>query len=391
MGAVEMPRLGRTPGEIVARWSTQGSLVRLATGIAPLDAACRGGLPVPWRVFLVGAPSAGKTFLAMGIANNFARAAEGGAFVGVLGVDEDPDDLTVRLAQLAGFTVAQAEERHPVTMQALQAELSQLQIRLYGSEQTIETAAADLAQAAAEAGRIPVLIIDSIQSVSSNAAAEGKTRDARATVEANVSAVRVVSDRHRMLVIATSEANRAHYRDNGQDQNPMAAGAESRAIEFGAQTQLVLSTPKGHPNVIHVRIAKNRRAQVGEFWLALDRESHSLVECEKPADDGTKAERSSAQTRTRKHAELEQVAHKLANALVRRQGSGLNSRDLRATAKAAGIHVADGTIDAARTLLASGVNGYQLSNRGTGARPIWFLETTAIHPHEDDHDPAQPN
>lgn len=218
MGAVELPRPGRTPGEIVIRWGQQGRLTRLPTGVRALDAACRGGFPVPWRVFLVGAPSAGKTFLAMGIANHLARAAEGGAFVGVLGVDEDPDDLTVRLAQLAGFTVSDAEERESVTMMELYNALSQLPIRLYDSRQTIESAADDLATAAREAGRSAVLIIDSIQAVSSKAAAEIKNREARAVVEANVAAVRSVSDGHRMLVIATSEANRAHYRDNAQDQ-----------------------------------------------------------------------------------------------------------------------------------------------------------------------------
>lgn len=154
----------------------------------------------------------------------------------------------------------------------------------------------------------------------------------------------------------------------------------------------MLSTPKGHPNVIHVRIAKNRRAQVGEFWLQLDRESHSLVECENPADNPAKAEREHTEARERKQAQLNQTAYKLANVLMRRQGArGLNSRELRAAAQAAGINVGKDTIDAARMVLLTGVNGYQLSNRGTEARPLWFLESSGIHVDEDDHDHTRAN
>jgi len=87
-----------------------------------------------------------------------------------------------------------------------------------------------------------------------------------------------------MLVISTSEANRAAYRDLGQAQNDIAAGAESRAIEYSAQTQLVLRTPPGHPDVVHVKVAKNRRALRGELFLKLDGEFHELTQCTNPVE-----------------------------------------------------------------------------------------------------------
>lgn len=36
-----------TPSEIARAWSADGPLVRVPTGFATLDEACRGGLPVP--------------------------------------------------------------------------------------------------------------------------------------------------------------------------------------------------------------------------------------------------------------------------------------------------------------------------------------------------------
>src|SRR5689334_4942679 len=94
-GVVNMPgdpmapkREGASPSSIATRWGTRGPLVRLPTGIAVLDDACRGGLSVPGRVALVGAPSVGKTAIAVIIADHMARL-ESGPCVGILAVDED--------------------------------------------------------------------------------------------------------------------------------------------------------------------------------------------------------------------------------------------------------------------------------------------------------------
>src|SRR5450432_984912 len=74
-----------SPADVVERWGREGPLVRVPTGIAPFDQACRGGLPIPWRVLIVGAPSAGKTLVAVTIADTLARAlADVGLCVGVL-------------------------------------------------------------------------------------------------------------------------------------------------------------------------------------------------------------------------------------------------------------------------------------------------------------------
>lgn len=85
----ERPGKARSPSEVIRRWASEGPLQRFATGIAALDNLCRGGIPAPWRFVIVGAPSAGKTFLLAFIAWAFAMR---GMAVGLLCVDEDAED-----------------------------------------------------------------------------------------------------------------------------------------------------------------------------------------------------------------------------------------------------------------------------------------------------------
>lgn len=318
-----------SPAEIVQRWRDEGPLVRVATGIAALDDACRGGLPLPWRVLIIGAPSAGKTAVATIIADTIARrAAAEGLCVGILAVDEEPDDVTVRLAQIAGFTVEQAELRDPDVLDRVAVALASVRVRLYDATWTIEAAGADLATWAASEQRRAALFIDSIQAARSERAAEATSP--RELVEANVAAMRLVSTKHRMLVVATSEANRASYRSEqaAEQSNDLAAGAESRAIEFGAQTLLMLRTPKGHADVIHVRLAKNRRARVGEFWLRLDREGHRLTACDNPEADPEIVKVKGERKRAAKRSEVETDARSVLGVVV--QAPGIGSRALRA-------------------------------------------------------------
>jgi hypothetical protein len=179
----------------------------------------------------------------------------------------------------------------------------------------------------------------------------------RTIVEANVAALRVASSLHRMLVVGTSEANRASYRSEQavEQSNDLAAGAESRAIEFGAQTLLMARTPKDHPDIIHVRVAKNRRMRPGEFWLRLDRERHALAECGNPeADPATasaKVEGKRAGKRAATRAEVEADAHAVLPVVV--EAPGIGSRRLRAALKVRGLAMGVPRLDAAVLYLIS--------------------------------------
>ena len=365
-----------TPANVVAVWRLDGPLVRIPTGLAALDKACRGGLPVPWRLYIIGAPSAGKTLLQVATADHMARAAaEAGACVGILAVDEEPEDITIRLLQIAGFTVAEAEARDPEVLRQMGAALEGLAIRLYDATWTIETAAADLAAWAAQQRRHGVLFVDSLQTARSSAGAGTTARDG---VEANVRATRWAATTHRLLVVATSEANRASYRndDAAKDTNDLAAGAETRAIEFGAQTLLMLRTPKDEPDTIHVRIAKNRRAFVGEFWLRLDRERHRVTECDDPnADPNRVATREHEQRQGVKASVLFDAEH-LASVL-RCHPDGLGELALRAELRTQGFTWGVNRLLAAKAALAAGHKGCRLAevSEGPGKRKLSRLET----------------
>jgi len=360
-----------TPVQIVERWLSEGPLVRVPTGIRPLDEACRGGLPFPWRVIVVGAPSAGKTFIAIVIARVLAT---GDVCVGILAVDEEPDDLTVRLAQTAGFSIEEAEGRESEVLDRMRVALAELHVRLYDATWTIDAAAADLATWAKSEGRQAALFLDSIQATRSAASLGAETP--RTIVEANVAAMRVASTAHRMLVVATSEANRASYRsDVAIDQsNDLAAGAESRAIEFGAQTQLMARTPKGHPDVIHVRITKNRRAHVGEFWLRLDREAHNVAECDNPERDPRIASARAEGKLASNRANVESDALALM-AIVRAEPS-IGERELRAAIKEGGHGWGRDRLNAAKRIARAGIGGSRLVNRGDDSHADWHVEAS---------------
>lgn len=346
----------RTLADIVDAWREEGSLARVPTGIAPLDRLSRGGLAVPWRVIIVGAPSAGKTAVSIIVADRLARAADAaGMVVGILGVDEEPDDLAVRLLQIAGYTLDETEQRDPEVLTSMRQAVEGLRVRFYDDEWTIESAGADVAAWAKLEGRLGALFLDSLHAVRSFTSSEARTP--REAVDANVRAMRSVSTRFRLLVVASSEANRASWRseDAAETTNDLAAGAESRAIEYGGQTQLVLRTPKGHADVIHVRVAKNRRADRGEFWLRLDRGRHTVEECPDPARlDGDTEERKQEAAR----GEVDRDAKALAAIVF--ASPGMSERDLRDAVREAGHKWGRERLGAAKLRLQKGLGGSRL-------------------------------
>jgi len=196
-------------------------------------------------------------------------------------------------------------------------------------------------------------------------------------VTANVAAMRFVSTHYRLLVIATTEANRASYRSESaaEEASDIAAGAESRAIEFGAQTQLVLRTPKDHPDVIHVRVAKNRRMVRGEFWLEIGRTHHSLRPYPDPSEcPEQRAEAAEAEKRQNRAA-VDRDAVALA-AVLRGHHLGIGERALRGELRKAGHRWGIERLEAAKRLLEDGRDGLRLANRGDRKGAKWVLEAT---------------
>jgi hypothetical protein len=181
-----------------------------------------------------------------------------------------------------------------------------------------------------------------------------------------------------MIVVATSEANRNAYRNEAASEmsNDLAAGAESRTLEYSAQTLLMLRTPKDHRDVIHVRVAKNRRADAGvEFWLRLDRDRHALTECPNP--DASPQARAEEQDRKRAGVRAEVAADADALAEVLRKHPRVGEKALRAALPLAGLQWGRDRLEAAKACLSAGHRGTRLVDRGPGAKGApkeWCLE-----------------
>ena len=360
-----------SPSDIIRSWRAMGQIVRVATGFASLDEACRGGLPIPWRMVIVGAPSAGKTALATVLAHRLEAL---GLCIGILGVDEDPDDQNARFVQMAGFTIAQCELRDPLILDEMAKQLSPLRIRFYDATHTIEEAQGDLAAWAQSEKRRAAFIVDTVQTARCAGCASAKSP--REVVEANAAALRAGVALHKQLLIGLSEANRRSYgTDDAVDtQNDMAAGAESRALEFMAQTLVMLRTPKGHADVVHVRVPKNRKgARAGfEFFLRLDRDRHALTECADPNADPTEKRHVEEGKRVHNRRGVEADAAVLA-AIVR-VNPEIGEEKLRAAVRAQGNPWGVPRYSAAKELLRTGLRGERLIDRNaeTGAKGCKF-------------------
>jgi KaiC/GvpD/RAD55 family RecA-like ATPase len=363
-----------TPTSVIDAWRQQGPVERVTCGVAPIDSACRGGIQFPRRIMIAGAPGAAKTGLTVALLDHFERE---GCCVAVLAVDEDADDVMMRFAQMAGFDRDRVEARDDSTVSELTTAFADRRVRFYAGSHTIEAAVANASGWAKAEHRRLVFAFDSLQTVRAEAAMKAETP--RQIVEANVAAIRKLTDEHRFVAIMTSEANRASYRnrDAGETTNDLAAGAESRAIEYGAQLLLMLRTPKDHGDIVHARIAKNRGADKGEFWLRLNRDRHTFTPCEEPGlapeEQAERAERDRQGNRRRVEADARIIA-----TFVGRE-PGMGESELRAAVKAGGHKWGRDRVEAAKRRLAEGLDGLVLVDRrradaGRTAPRKWWVE-----------------
>jgi len=283
------------------RFFERGPVDRVSTGFPDLDGLCGGGFTVPRRVFIVGAPGASKT----GALATMAKAAfDAGFFVGFIAIDEEIPDLHLRFVESTEYPLTDLETPPSEEFKRAAIEYADRyreRVQLWGYETSVPEAAEKLAAKAASEGRKAALFIDSLHAAATLQAKGGET--AKELVEKIVKVIRECADKYRMLLVASCESNREAYGDSGTRTGNLSAGAESRTIEFAAQTLIVLRVVEGHeedvahyPNlgeagevagpIIHFRVAKNRRAREGEWWGHFDRETHRYVAVEKPKTKG---------------------------------------------------------------------------------------------------------
>jgi KaiC/GvpD/RAD55 family RecA-like ATPase len=270
----------RTPVEVARAW--KGSpLVHQPTGLARLDDLTGGGPVFGSRWYVLGAPDAGKTLLLLQLAHVLALA---GVVVGFLAVDEEADDIVTRLAQRLGHFRRDCESRCDAFVGTLASELEGLGIYLYDAGETIERAGKHLAERAKERGKRSALFIDSVQAVvCDDIIAAKREPSTREIVNANVRAIRACATEHRMFVCATGEMNRAAYRSIDEaEQDDMASGKESGAIEYSARVMLALRRADDGA-LVAVNVVKNKHGEsYVQFHLAVARPTQTLTDAPDP-------------------------------------------------------------------------------------------------------------
>lgn len=347
------PRKSLCFADVVAMWKAEGPVARVPTGWPSFDAAARGGLTFGRRTFLVGAPNAGKTAVAVVLAQRMWQA---GYVVGILAVDEEPDDITARFAQMAGFRLEDTESGDPERLAEIADALKEAGVYLYDHGWSIEAAAEDLAAHAREAGKRAVFVVDSVQTV--RCAEALKADGPRMVVAANVRALKAVTSAHKLLLIATSEMSRGGYGNTeaAKNFNDMAAGKESGDIEYAAAVQIVLRSVKDTPDKIHVSVPKLKRGKSVEFHLRLNRACHELTECEGPVADNPEDVKA-----TRRAMKAKTDSCVIREILLRLPGLGM--RELLAEARMRGITRPDA--EAALSVL-----GSEIERRDAGRNKV---------------------
>ncbi|MGD0679749.1 MAG: DnaB-like helicase C-terminal domain-containing protein [Polyangiaceae bacterium] len=293
-GGFGPPLKHATLSDVFERWTNDGPLIHEATGIKALDDLTGGGPVYGSRWYIMGAPDAGKTALIVQIAHVLALR---GVAVGILAVDEEDEDVATRLVQrtpmpgtLGHFLRWHCEDRSEDLVARMQLALGRLPIRFYGSEWTIEAAAADLDAFAKSIRGRAALFVDSIQAVECDACrAAGRELNLHAAITANANALRGAASRYHMLAVATCEMNRNAYRtvESADSYNDMAAAKESGKIEYSARVMLAVRLVKDEKDLIELRITKNKHGpsypREPALYLRLDRERQELTLTEAPA------------------------------------------------------------------------------------------------------------
>jgi KaiC len=368
----DAPRL--TLASVVDEWRSKGASVFIPTGIEALDDLFGGkGLPLGRRCVLVGAPGAGKTALAVAIADAFDRDEQKRVLVGFMAVDEEAEQLTYRFAQMAGCDRELLEARDPHEMDRAQKLFADSGIVFYNFAHTLDFAVDDLARRAKAAGKVPAMFVDSLNTTSSEAGGD----TARESIEANIKVLERANKEHGMFVLATTESNRAAYADTlgSSLRDSKAAGAESRKIEYSFETNLVLQANPDNPEVTAVDVAKNRKYKaLCKFALKLNRATHQWESADSGAEKASKQAAKAASKAAEADAKKAKRGVDVAREIAKEPGIGKN--DLRTALRATHGSYSDDARDAGLAFLGLGVVRRPGSNNST----FHYLSGSALPP-----------
>jgi KaiC/GvpD/RAD55 family RecA-like ATPase len=381
--AGEPKKIATTLKEVFERWKTSGPLVHELMGLK-FDELTGGGPIYGSRWYFLGAPDAGKTLLLAHVGHSWAQRK---IAIGLLAVDEEADDLATRFVQRVEghrFSRSDCERRDPAQVAEMEQALADLPIRIYGPEVTIEDAAQDLGDYAESLGVKAVLFVDSVQvALCAAIVAAEREMSERQVVTANVRAIRSESMSRKMLIIATSEMNRQAYRTikSAEENNDMAAGKESGAIEYSGRVIVSLRRVEDHPDLIKCRMVKNKHGSswpgVEDFFLKFDRATQSVEDTDAPTDN-----EQSAEVAKKFHDQSVGVW----NVIIGHPGVGI--KELRALTKDAGVKISKDTLDEVLLYL---VHERKIENRpvpyGQKTRDTWWAISDDV-PRESSKEPV---
>ena len=267
-----LPTLDR-PVDVLRKLVDQGDPV--PTGIPALDVQLRGGMRPGKSLIMGGTTGAGKTALALMMAK---AAAEVGCAVAYLAADEGREPAIIRLGQQLGYERDALEAvdhpAHLTTLAGLERDLAGLDILFPDpdgeADHTLEGTVEALV--AAYPDRRKLVVIDSIQT----ARTRQTLKDSPSLRERVMGSARIgrhLALEHRMIVVLTSEVNRSWYRAKKEEDraSDLAAFAEAR-IEFSGDVLLTLRAMDDDPDMVDLRIPKNRLGTRKGFLMRLDRE-----------------------------------------------------------------------------------------------------------------------
>jgi len=310
--------------DIVNEWREAGAVEHVDIGIHTLDRACRGGMAIPRRVLLVGAPSAGKTFVEIVIADRFLTVLRDyGFIVGIVAVDEYTGDVLARFAQMNGFTREQIEARQPATLDEIESKLSNAALGFYDADWTLDEVIADLAEWSKATGKKVVLFVDSMHTARCDASETA--RSPKELVEMNLRLLKTANLQHKFTIIATAEMNRFGYsnQENADKANKMSLAAEARAFEYWAELMIVLQSMNDFPDTTHGIIAKNRGGSKDvHFWLRLDHERHTFDEVGDPNANPELVAKVEESKKSATNAKVVRDANDLAKFMIRHPSLG---------------------------------------------------------------------
>lgn len=248
-----------TVPQVIAGMAKEGDPV--PSGLPWLDSRLRRGGLTPGRVYAFGGPPfTGKTTIVVDIALGLARRIP----VFALFSDEGRAQAAARMGVMIGVDLERIETDPSKAAPQIEDYMGERALYLAKPDSEIANAEAifDAVAARVPKGETAAVILDSVQTIPPDDEDETSASE-RERILRFAKTVRERAESDGRIVILTSQANRAWYRNRKTDENSVAmTGFAGAAIEFSFDFGLMLYLPHEQNELVKADVVKNR---VGHF------------------------------------------------------------------------------------------------------------------------------